>query len=172
MTEGWLDGSFVPKGHPSPPNGGAPLQGSLYSTVGANTVRPGNCASGLDSPGGYGIRPYGVGEHLAGKTMPASQQSWPARAVQCPAGALIVARPRNSICSRAVLRHRQTARANDVRPYIPHVRGVGGGVPDAPAGARPLRADMESAPTAPYKVHTIRKTNTPNALRVGGVSAI
>ena len=120
VTEGWPSGHESHPSHPSPAIAGAPLKGSLYSTVGANTVRPGNCASGPDSPGGYGIRPYGVGEHLAGKTMPASQQSWPARAVQCPAGALIVARPRNSICSRAVLRHRQTARANTVRPYSHH----------------------------------------------------
>ena len=33
---------------------------------------------------------------LAAKTMAASQQSWPARAVQCPTGALIAARPRNA----------------------------------------------------------------------------
>ena len=33
---------------------------------------------------------------MAAKTMAASQQSWPARAVQCPTGALIAARPRNA----------------------------------------------------------------------------
>ena len=32
---------------------------------------------------------------LAAKTMAAIQQSWPARAVQSPTGALIAARPRN-----------------------------------------------------------------------------
>ena len=39
---------------------------------------------------------YPVRARLAAKTMAASQQSWPARAVQCPTGALIAARPRNN----------------------------------------------------------------------------
>ena len=39
------------------------------------------------------IRPR---DRLAGKMMPASQQSWLARAVQCPTGALIASRPRNA----------------------------------------------------------------------------
>ena len=43
--------------------------------------------------GGFYIRPR---DRLAGKTMPASQQSWPVRAVQSPTGALIAARPRNA----------------------------------------------------------------------------
>ncbi len=98
--------------------------------VGAHSVRPYGLTHPPNAPGGYGIRPYGanvqiwhnfhfasVGEHLAGKTMPASQQSWPARAVQCPAGALIVARPRNSICSRAIFPQHKAPRANSVRPY-------------------------------------------------------
>ena len=34
--------------------------------------------------------------HLAAEMMAASQQSWHARAVQCPTGALIAARPRNA----------------------------------------------------------------------------
>ena len=40
---------------------------------------------------------FGVlrGERLAAKAMAAIQQSWPARAVQSPTGALIAARPRN-----------------------------------------------------------------------------
>ena len=39
---------------------------------------------------------YPVRARLAVKTMAASQQSWPARAVQCPTGALIATRPRNN----------------------------------------------------------------------------
>ncbi len=41
------------------------------------------------------ISVYPVRARLAAKTMAASQQSWPTRAVQCPTGALIAARPRN-----------------------------------------------------------------------------
>ena len=31
VTEGWLDGSYLPKDHPSPACAGAPLKGSLFS---------------------------------------------------------------------------------------------------------------------------------------------
>ena len=44
VTEGWLVVDFCPPGHPSPPNGGAPLEGeprlSKKCIVGANSVRP------------------------------------------------------------------------------------------------------------------------------------
>ena len=42
------------------------------------------------------ISAYPVRARLVAKTMAASQQSWPTRAVQCPTEALIAARPRNN----------------------------------------------------------------------------
>ena len=46
---------------------------------------------------------------LSAKTMADSQQSWPTRAVQCPTGALIAARPRNN-------EHRPLQNGGDLAP--------------------------------------------------------
>ena len=78
------------------------------------------------SPGGVKTPPYGPTinnsqpiynvttpnptgrRRLAAKTMAASQQSWPARAVQCPTGALIAARPRNAAPYETTKKSQQT----------------------------------------------------------------
>ena len=73
---------------------------------------------------------------MAAKMMAAIQQSWPARAVQCPTGALIAARPRNA---------------------APYVRPHGGcrGEQCSPAESRAavkLHGRTMCAPTFPYKI--------------------
>ena len=82
-------------------SGTPPPTRSHMVAVGANSVRPGGLAAAQDCPGGFYIRPLytrfcrGVGAWRR-TTSAAIQQSWPARAVQCPTGALIAARPRNA----------------------------------------------------------------------------
>ena len=51
--------------------------------------------------------PYGRRGRLVAKTTATSQQSWPARAVQCPTGALIATQPRNSTSARPGRRGRR-----------------------------------------------------------------
>ena len=57
MTEGWLSGCPCSWAHPSPPNGGAPLEGEPHSAlaillaVGASIARPQNLALPTNSPG-------------------------------------------------------------------------------------------------------------------------
>ena len=94
-----------------------------------------------------------VGARLVAKTTATSQQSWPARAVQCPTGALIATQPRLRGYSPLGTPKRWSAgkKAKNCRsaaifltlfhrlPYCP-LRGrnltfgafVGGGVPDTP----------------------------------------
>ena len=69
VTEGWLSGCPCSWAHPSPPNGGAPLEGeprlSKKCIVGAHSVRPGNLSAAQNCTGGYRIRPYANLKYLA-----------------------------------------------------------------------------------------------------------
>ena len=65
-----------------------PYRNHVAACRGRRPRRPGRCAY---IAGGYRIRPYGP---HANWRLPG--QSWPTRAVQCPTGALIAARPRNA----------------------------------------------------------------------------